>query len=123
LIGLDNSHLMPKHMAESSRLTSHLGIIRLEFGSPYILVGEGAPKFSWYDEAEASKRSEARAHKRQKRAECRKLLGEARQEALKNIHKSPKELREGEGERKTMCSPEKGKQVEKLLCKPLINSS
>ena len=58
---MDHSHLMPEHVAKSSKFTSQLRLMRSIFG----MVGEGAPRLWWCDEMEAIERSEAEARKRQ----------------------------------------------------------
>jgi hypothetical protein len=47
--------------AESTRFTSQLRLMRLMFGNKHILVGEGAPRFSWCDAMEADEIDEAAA--------------------------------------------------------------
>jgi hypothetical protein len=61
LVGLDYSNLMPEHVEVSSRFTSKLQIMNTVFGNQYILVGEGAPKVTWYEEMEDSERSGSEA--------------------------------------------------------------
>jgi hypothetical protein len=68
-------------------------------GGQHILVGEGAPRLSWYDAMEADERCEAAANGRRKREECRKMAQEARQTALKHTHKLPQRLGDDEKER------------------------
>jgi hypothetical protein len=92
LIGMDHSHLMPEHAAESTRFTSQLRLMKSMFGNQHILVREGAPRLSCCDAMEAGKRDEAAARKRQRREECRKFAEKARQEALKHAQKLPRKL-------------------------------
>ena len=47
LLGMDQAHLMPQHVAESTDLSSQLRLMSSMFGSQHILVGEGAPRLSW----------------------------------------------------------------------------
>ncbi len=62
LLGIDHAHLMPEHVAESTDLRSQLRLMSSMFGGQYILVGEGAPRLSWYDAMEADERYEAAAN-------------------------------------------------------------
>jgi hypothetical protein len=48
-LGMDHAHLMPEHVAENTDLSSQLRLMSSMFGGQYILVGEGAPRLSWYD--------------------------------------------------------------------------
>ncbi len=99
LLGMDHAHLMPEHVAESTDLSSQLRLMSSMFGGQHILVGEGAPRLSWYDAMEADERCEAAANGRRKREECRKMAQEARQTALKHTHKLPRRLWDDEKER------------------------
>ncbi len=94
LIGMDHAHLMPEHVAESTKFSSQLKkrLMKSMFGNQYILVGEEAPRLSWCDAMEADERSEAAARLRQRREECMKLAPEARQTALNHTHKLPRKL-------------------------------
>jgi hypothetical protein len=58
---LIHPHLMPEHVAESTELSSQLRLMSSIVGGQYILVGEGAPRLSWYDAMEADERCEAAA--------------------------------------------------------------
>ncbi len=62
------------------------------FGNQNILVGEGVPRLSWCDAMEADERCEAANRIRKKREECRRLVQEVRQKALKHTHKLPRNL-------------------------------
>jgi hypothetical protein len=64
LLGMDHAHLMPEHVAESTEFSSQLRLMSSMFGGQYILVGEGAPRLSWYDAMEADERCEAAAKTR-----------------------------------------------------------
>jgi hypothetical protein len=99
LLRLDHAHLMPEHVAESTDLSSQLRLMISMFGGQYNLVGEGAPRLSWYDAMEADERCEAAANGRKKREECRKMAQEARQTALRHTHKLPWRLWDEERER------------------------
>ncbi len=99
LLQMDHAHLMPEHVAESTDLSSQLRLMSSMFGGQHILVGEGAPRLSWYDAMEADERYEAAANGRRKREECRKMAQEARQTALKHTHKLPRRLWDDEKER------------------------
>jgi hypothetical protein len=90
---------MPEHVAESTDLGSQRRLMSSMFGGQHILVGEGAPRLSWYDAMEADERCEAAANGRRKREECRKMAQEARQTALKHTHKLPRRLWDDEKER------------------------
>jgi hypothetical protein len=79
---MDHAHLMPQHVAESTDLGSQMRLMSSMFGGQHILVGEGAPRLSWYDAMETEERCEAAANGRRKREECRKMAQEARQTAL-----------------------------------------
>jgi hypothetical protein len=92
LLGMDHAHLMPKHVAESTDLSSQLRLMSSMFGGQHILVGEGAPRLSWVDAMDADERCEAAANGRKKREDCRKMAQEARQTALKYTHKLPRRL-------------------------------
>ncbi len=117
LIGMDHSHLMPEHAAESTHFTSQLRLMKLMFGNlQHILVGGGAPRFSWCYTMEADKRDEAAASKRQIREECRKLAEKARQEALKHTHKLPSKLCEDKKEAKKMSHLAKLRPQEARVC-------
>jgi hypothetical protein len=100
LLGMDHAHLMPVHMAESTEFSSQLRLMSFMFGGQYILVGEGAPRLSWYDATEADERCEAAAKTRKRGEECRKMAQEARQTALKHTYKLPRKLWDNEGKRK-----------------------
>jgi hypothetical protein len=100
LLGMDHAHLMPEHVAESTEFSSQLRLLSSMFGGQYILVGKGAPRQSWYDAMEANERCEAAAKMRKRREECRKMVQEARQTALKHTYKLPRKSWDGEGERK-----------------------
>jgi hypothetical protein len=99
LLGMDHAHLMPEHVAESTDLSSQLRLMSSMFGGRHILVGEGAPRLSWYDAMEADERYEAAANRRRKREECRKMAQEARQTALQHTHKLPRRLWDDEKEK------------------------
>ncbi len=99
LLGMDHAHLMPEHVAESTKLSSQLRLMSSMFGGQYILVGEGALRLSWYDAMEADERCEAAANARKRREDCRKMAQEARQTALRHTHKLPRRLWEDEKER------------------------
>jgi hypothetical protein len=92
--------------------------MRSLFGNPYILVGEGAPKLSWWDKVETSERSDLEAREQKRREECRKLVEKARQEALKNILKRPKKSRRTKGGEKRLVSLPKARQQEKAPSRP-----
>ncbi len=99
LLGMDHAHLMPEHVAESTDLSSQLRLMSSMFGGQHILVGEGAPRLSWYDAMEADERCEAAANGIRKREESRKMAQEARQTALKHTHKLPRRLWDDEKEK------------------------
>ncbi len=109
LIGMDHSHLMPEHAAESTRFTSQLRLMKSMFGNQHILVGEGVPRLSWCDAMEAGERSKAAARPQEKaeREEGRKLAKKARQEALKHTHKLPRKLWEDKKKVKKTTHPVK----------------
>jgi hypothetical protein len=100
LLGMDHAHLMPEHVAESMEFSSQLRLMSSMFGGHYILVGEGAPRLSWYDAMEADERCEAAAKTRKRREECRKMAQEARQTALRHTYKLPRKLWDDEEGRK-----------------------
>ena len=90
----------------------------------HILVGEGAPRFSWCYTMEADERDEEAARKRQIKEECRKLAEKARQEALKHTHKLPSKLCEDKKEVKKISHPAKRPQEARvcgLSCKERSN--
>ncbi len=118
LLGMDHAHLIPEHVAESTKFSSQLRLMSSMFGGQYILVGEGAPRLSWYDAMEADERSEASARTRKRREECRKVAQEARQTALKHTHKLPRKLWEDEGERKKTNPSVKAKPQGSEACGP-----
>jgi hypothetical protein len=89
---LSHAHLMPVHVAKSTKFSSQLRLMKPIFGNQYILVGEGAPRLSWCDAMEVDERCEATARTRKRREECRKMAQEARQTALKHTHKLPRKL-------------------------------
>jgi hypothetical protein len=107
LLGMDHANLMPEHVAESTDFSSQLRLMSSMLGGQYILVGEGAPRLSWYDAMEADERCEAAANARKKREDCRKMAQEARQTALRHTHKLPRRLWDDEKER--THPPVKGK--------------
>jgi hypothetical protein len=117
LLGMDHAHLMPEHVAESTELSSQLRLMSSMFGGQYILVGEVAPRLSWYDAMEADERCEAAAKTRKRREDCQKMAQEARQAALKHTHKLPQRLWDDEGERKR-SHPSKMKPQEDGECGP-----
>ncbi len=110
LLGMDHAHLMPKHEAESTDLRSQLRLMSSMFGGQYILVGEGAPRLSWYDAMEADERYEAAANGRKKKEECRKMAQEARQTALRHTHKLPRRLWDDEKESPSSSEREASRQ-------------
>ncbi len=116
LLGMDHAHLMPEHVAESTDLSSQLRLMSSMFGGQYILVGEGAPRLSWYDAMEADERCEAAANVRKRREDCRKMAQEARQTALRYTHKLPRRLWDDEKERTR--PPVKGKPQGSEECGP-----
>jgi hypothetical protein len=116
LLGMDHAHLMPEHVAESTDLSSQLRLMSSMFGGQYILVGEGAPRLSWYDAMEADERCEAAANVRKRREDCRKMAQEARQTALRHTHKLPRRLWDDEKERTR--PPVKGKPQGSEECGP-----
>jgi hypothetical protein len=100
LICMDHAHLMPEHVAESTKFSSQLRLMSSMFGNQYILVGEGASRLSWCDAMKADERCEATARTRKRREECRKMAQEARQTALKHTHKLPRKLWDDKSEAK-----------------------
>jgi hypothetical protein len=94
------------------------GLMKLMFGNQHILVGEGAPRFSWCYTMEADKRDEAAARKPQIKEECRKLAEKARQEALKHTHKLPSKLCEDKKEVKKISHLAKLRPQEAGVCGP-----
>jgi hypothetical protein len=105
--------------AESTRFTSQLRLMKLMFGNlQHILVGEGAPRFSWCYTMEADKRDEAAASKRQIKEECRKLAEKARQEAVKHTHKLPRKLCEDKKEVKKISHLARLRPQEGGVCGP-----
>ncbi len=99
LLGMDHAHLMPGHVAESTDLSSQLRLMSSMFGGQHILVGEGAPRLSWIDAMDADERYEAAANGRKKREDYHKMAQEARQTALKHMHKLPRRLWDDEKEK------------------------
>ncbi len=116
LLGMDHAHLMPEHVAESTNLSSQLRLMSSMFGGQYILVGEGAPRLSWYDAMEADEKYEAAANGRKKREECRKMVQEARQTALQHTRKLPRRLWNDEKER--AHPPARGRSQGREECGP-----
>ncbi len=116
LLGMDHAHLMPEHVAESTDLSSQLRLMSSMFGEKYILVGEGAPRLSWYDAMEADERYEAAANGRKRREECRKMAQEARQTALRHRHKLQRRLWDDKKER--AHPPARGKPQGSEECGP-----
>jgi len=99
LLGMDHAHLLPEHVAESREFSSQLILMSSMFGGQYILVGEGAPRLSWYDAMEADERCKAGPNTRKRREGCRKMAQEARQTALRHTHKLPRKLWDDEKKR------------------------
>jgi hypothetical protein len=116
LLGMDHAHLMPEHVAESTDLSSQLRLMSSMFGGQYILVGEEAPRLSWYDAMEADERYEAAANGRKRREECHKMAQEARQAALRHTHKLPRRLWDDKKERAR--HPARGKPQGSEECGP-----
>jgi hypothetical protein len=116
LLGMDHARLMPEHVAESTDLSSQLRLMSSMFGGQYILVGEGAPRLSWYNAMEADERCEAATNARKKREDCRKMAQEARLTALRHTHKLPRRLWDDEKERTR--PPVKGKPQGNKECGP-----